>query len=70
MTKHEGMRAEMQAAGQDANDVTAGMTEEQRALLADRLDGLVDMATTLDAVMYDDRAVIEEALEVPRQSPN
>jgi hypothetical protein len=70
VTKHEGMRARMQAAGQDANDVTSGMTEERRALLADRLDGLPDVTVTINATVYDDRAVIEEALDVPRQSPN
>lgn len=70
MTKHEGMRAKMQAAGQDANDVTAGMTEEQRALLADRLDGLPDVTVTLDVVFTDERSALEEFLNVPRQSSN
>jgi hypothetical protein len=70
VTKHEGMRAKMQACGQDANDVTAGMTEGQRALLAERLDSLPDVTVTINAVPYDDRAVIEEALDVPSQSPN
>lgn len=70
MTKHEGMRAKMQAAGQDANDVTAGMTEEQRAVLADRLDGLPDVTVTIDVVFADERAALEEFLNVPRQSSN
>jgi len=70
VTKHEGMRAKMQAAGQDANDVTAGMTEEQRALLADRLDGLPDVTVTLDVVFTDERSALEEFLNVPRQSSN
>lgn len=70
MTKNEGVRAHMQAAGQDANDVTFGMSEEQRQLLADRLDDLPDVTVTVNLVPHDDRAVIEEALDVPRQSPN
>lgn len=50
MTKHEGMRAAMEAVGRDASrDVDAGMTDEQRALLMERLDGLPDVTITVNA---------------------
>ncbi len=41
------------------------MSEEDRAALMERLDGLPDVTITVNAVPYDDRAVIEEELDVP-----
>ncbi len=73
MTKYEGngIRIQMEAVGSEAAaDIDAGMSEEDRAALMERLDGLPDVTVTVNAVPYDERAVIEEELDVPRQSPN